>query len=68
MAPWLERGAMPMSLPAVRFLAPLGAGVSEEYNVSSLLILGHCFDVVSLGKKLYSRTLAMIGLLVNKSG
>ena len=30
-AQWLERGALPMSLPAVRFQIPLGAGFSEEY-------------------------------------
>ena len=40
------------SLPAVRFRIPLGAGFSEKYHVSPLAILGHCFDVVSLGKKL----------------
>ena len=41
-----------MSLPAVRFQIPLDAGFSEKYHVSSLSILGHCFDVVSLGKAL----------------
>ena len=45
MAQWLERGALPMSLPAVRFRVPLGAGFSEKYRVSSLSILGR-FDVV----------------------
>ena len=39
-----------MSLPAVRFRIPLGAGFSEKYNVSPLSILGHCFDVVTLGR------------------
>ena len=29
MVQWLERGALPMSLPAARFLIPLGAGFSE---------------------------------------
>ena len=52
MAQWLKRGALSMSLPAVRFRIPLGAGFSEKYNVSPLSILGHCFDVVSLGKAL----------------
>ena len=52
MAQWLEREALPMSLPAVQFQIPLGAGFSEKYNVSPLSILGHCFDVVSLGKTL----------------
>ena len=47
MAQWLERGALPMSLPAVRFRIPLGAGFSEKYHVSPLSILGHSFDVVS---------------------
>ena len=42
MAQWLEHGALPMSLPAVRFRIPLGAGFSEKYHVSPLLILGHC--------------------------
>ena len=42
MAQWLERGALPMSLPAVRFRIPLGAEFSEKYNVSPLSILGHC--------------------------
>ena len=49
MAQWLERGALSMSLPAVRFRIPLGAGFSEKYHVSPLSILGH---VVSLGKAL----------------
>ena len=39
-----------MSLPAARFRIPLGAEFSEKYHVSPLSILGHCFDVVSLGK------------------
>ena len=51
-AQWLERGALPMSLPAVRFRIPLGAGFSEKYHVSPFSILGHYFDVVSLGKTL----------------
>ena len=34
-----------MSLPAVRFRFPLGAGFSEKFQVSSLEILGHYFDV-----------------------
>ena len=42
MAQWLERGALPMSLPAVRFRIPLGAGFSEKYHVSPFSILGHC--------------------------
>ena len=50
MARWLEHGALPMSLPAVRFRIPLGAGFSEKCHVSPLSILGHCFDVVSLDK------------------
>ena len=56
-AQWLERGALPMSLPAVRFRIPLGAGFSEKYHVSPLSILGHYFDVVSLGKTLYPHML-----------
>ena len=42
MAQLLERGALPMSLPAVRFRIPLGAEFSEKYHVSPLSILGHC--------------------------
>ena len=38
MAQWLERGALWMSLPAVRFRIPLGAGFSEKYHVSPLSI------------------------------
>ena len=41
-----------MSLPAVRFRIRLGARFSEKYHVSPLSILGHCFDVVYLGKAL----------------
>ena len=57
MAQWLERGALPMLLPAVRFRIPLGAGFSEKYHVSSLPILRHCFDFVSLGKALHPQML-----------
>ena len=52
-AQWLERVAMPMSLPAVGFRIPLGAGFSEKYHVSPLSALRHIFDVESLGKALY---------------
>ena len=44
-------------MPAVRFRISLGAGFSEKYHVSPLSILGHCFDVVSLGKALNPRML-----------
>ena len=53
----MARGALPMSLPAVRFRIPLGAGFSEKYHVSPLSILGHYLDVVSMGKALYSHML-----------
>ena len=46
-----------MSLPAVQFRTPLGAEFSEKYHVSPLLILGYCFDVVSLGKALHPQML-----------
>ena len=39
---WLERGALPMSLSAVRFRIPFGAEFSEKYHVSPHSILGHC--------------------------
>ena len=48
---------LPMSLPAVRFRIPLGAGFSEKYHVSPLSIFGHCFNVVSLGQALNSQML-----------
>ena len=48
-ARWLERGALSMSLSAVRFRIPLGAGFSLKYHVFPLSILGHNFDFVSLG-------------------
>ena len=41
-----------MSLTAVRFRIPLGAGFSDKYHVAPLSILGHCFDVESSGKAL----------------
>ena len=53
MAQWLERGALPMLLPAVRFRIPLGAGFPEKYSFSPLSILGHYFNVVSLCKALH---------------
>ena len=59
MAQWLEHGALSMSLSAVRFRIPLGAGFSEKYHVSLLSILGHCFDVVSLGKALNPQMLRL---------
>ena len=54
-----------MSLPALRFRIPLGAGFLEKYHVSPLSILGHYFDVVSLGKALYPH---MLHSGVNDSG
>ena len=51
MAQWLERGALPMSLPTVWFRIPLVAGISEKSHVS-LSTWGHCSNVVSLGKVL----------------
>ena len=36
MARWLERGALPMSLPAVWFPVLVGAGFLEKYHVSPL--------------------------------
>ena len=46
MAHWLERGPLLMSPPVVRSRAPLDAGFSDEYYVSSLSILGHCFSML----------------------
>ena len=42
MAQWLERGALPLSLPAVQFRITLGAEFSVKYHVSPFSILGHC--------------------------
>ena len=56
MAQWLERGALPMSLPAVRFRIPLGAGFSEKYHVSPL----STWDIVKIvfwGKTLHPQML-----------
>ena len=39
---WLQRCALPTSLPAVRFRAPVGAGVSQKCHLSPLSILEHC--------------------------
>ena len=36
---------------------PARAGFSEKYNVFPLSILGHCFNVVSLGKALHPQML-----------
>ena len=58
-AQWLERGALPMSLSAVRFRIPLGAGFSDKYHVSPLSILRHHFDSVSLCNALYPHMLRL---------
>ena len=42
-----------MSLPDVRFRTPLSEGFSEKYKCFSPFNMGHCFDVVFLGKALY---------------
>ena len=60
MAQWLERGALPMSLPGVRFRIPLGAGCSDEYHVPLLSILEHCKDVVPLGKAVHPQMIHLI--------
>ena len=55
MSQCVERGALPMSLTTVRCRIPLGAGFSDKYHVSPLSILGHCFDVVYVGKTLIAQ-------------
>ena len=62
---WLERAALSMSLPAMRFRISFGAGFSEKYHVSPLSILGHCFDVVSLGKALNPHMLHLTQLKIS---
>ena len=59
-AQWLERGALPMSLFAVRSRIRLSAGFSEKYNVSPFSILRPYFDGVSLGNALYPHMLHLI--------
>ena len=51
-----------MSLPAGRFRIPIGAGFLEKYHVSPLSILGHYFDVLSLGKALNPQILHLTWL------
>ena len=46
MAQCLERGALPMSLPAVQFRGQLGAGFSERNHVSP--IPSQSWDIVSM--------------------
>ena len=53
MAQWLERGDLPMSLPAVRVRIPLGAGFSEKNYVFP----SQSWDAVSLGKALHPQVL-----------
>ena len=56
MAQWLEREALPMSLPAARVRGSIGAGFSEKCHASPLSTLGHCgINVVSLDKALYPK-------------
>ena len=43
MAQWLERGALPMSLPAVRFQTLHGVGFFREISCFSLLSDGTLF-------------------------
>ena len=60
-AQWLERGALPMSLPAVRLRTPLVAGFLDKSDVSPLSILGHRFyAAVILGTTLYLHMLHSI--------
>ena len=55
-----------MSLLAVRFRILLGVGFSEKYHVSSLSILGHCFDAVSLGKALNPQMLDLTHMKMSR--
>ena len=52
---WLERGTLPMSLRAVS--KPLDVGFLKKYNVYPLPILGHRYNVVSLGNTLFPHML-----------
>ena len=62
---WLERGALPMSLPAARVRGSLGVGFSEKYHVSLLSMLGHCgINVVSFGKALFPQVLHFTQVLM----
>ena len=66
-AQWLERGALAMSLPAVRFRILFGAGFSEKYHVSPLSILGHCFNTFPLGKALKHQKLHLTQVRMSTS-
>ena len=54
---WLERGALPVSLPAVRLRTPLGAGFLAKHHVCPISILRRGFDVVSVAKTLHPQML-----------
>ena len=47
---WLDRAALSMSLPAVRFRISLGAGFSKKYHVSPPLNIGTLFRCFVLGQ------------------
>ena len=50
MTQWLKYGALPMSLPAVQFRTPLGAGLSEKYHVFPAPKRGTLFRCCVLGQ------------------
>ena len=50
MAQWLERGALSMSLPVVRFRIQFRAEFSEKYHASPLSILGTLSRCCVLGQ------------------
>ena len=61
-AQWLERGALPMSLPAMRIRIPLPAGFFREISRFSPLNIGALFRCCVLGQS----TLASLDSGVNE--
>ena len=61
MAQWLEHDGLLIYLRAVWSRTPFG-GFSDKYHVSPLSMLGHCFDVLSMGKALFPAILNLIQL------
>ena len=56
-AQWIKRGALPLSLPTVRFQTPLGTGFSDKYHVTAFPMLGYRLDVVFMDKTRYHHML-----------
>ena len=65
-AQWLERGALPLPLNAVRVQRPLGAGFQRNIIMFLPSLLGDIVPMfVSLGKALYPHTLHLTKVYMN---